>query len=255
MENDISPKYLMNLINRVNLALFAEFDNARSIRYYISKWHRQDDFNWENFSMIFDNNGDIDVFETLHTMKGTTVLQIAVDLGLETPDFIPSVATFKNEIVSDFKTASSTFDKAFKNIEQHPDVAIGLANSALESIIKEILSDDRITTKSKGGNTLYDLTCDLLKEFQLYPNSDIPIEIRTIGSNLLAVNQSIEKLRSTKTTFHGKVPSDILIDDSLYAYFVINSVTTVGSFLKSFYTKKFPKLKYQNSEAIDDLPF
>jgi len=56
---------------------------------------------------------------------------------LETPDFIPCIPTFRNEIKSDYKTASATFEKAFRQIEEHPDIAIGLANSSLESIIKK----------------------------------------------------------------------------------------------------------------------
>lgn len=253
--NDISPKYLMSLIKRVCRAIAVEYEEQKSRRHYIAKWHKHDDYSWENFSITLNGNGEIDLEETLHTMDGNTVLQIAVDLGIETPDFIPSVATFKNDIKSDYKTASATFEKAFKNIEQHPDVAVGLVNSALECIIKEILSDNRIVTKPKNGSTLYDLTCELLKEFQLYPSSDIPLEVRSIGSSLLSINQNIEKIRSTKTAFHGKVGDDILIDDSIYAYFVVNAVTTVGILLKSFYTKKFPKIKHTESTIGDDLPF
>ena len=63
---------------------------------------------------------------------------MAIDLGVETPDFIPSIPVFKNELKSDFETASQTFEKAYKNVEEDPSLAIGLANSALESIIKPV---------------------------------------------------------------------------------------------------------------------
>jgi hypothetical protein len=257
MNDAISPKYLMTLITKIERALMLQFSSYKDVKFYIDKWYENDDFNWQNFSIIYTKDGEISLPETLHTMKGDTLLKIAVDLGLETPDFIPSVATFRNDIKSDYKTASVTFEKAFKQIETHPDIAIGLANSALESIIKEIFKDDRIKTKPKDGKTLYDLTSDLLKEFQLFPNSDLPIEIKTIGSSFLSISQSIEKLRSTKTGFHGKVSEDIIIEDSLYTYFVLKSVATVGLFLNSFYKNKFPKINVtvQNSDIIEDLPF
>jgi hypothetical protein len=91
-----------------------------------------------------------------------------------------------------------------------------------------------------------------LKEFNI-TNDEHPKEIKTIGSSLLAINQSIEKLRSEKTDFHGKTKDDYLITDTIYTYFVVNAVTTVGLFLNSYYKTKFPKPK----EVVEDdgLPF
>ncbi len=43
------------------------------------------------------------------------------------------------------------------------------------------------------------------------------------------------------TLSHGKTGEDYIIDDPMYAYLVVNSVTTVGMFLKDFYQKKYPK--------------
>lgn len=248
----------MRLVKEVNDAILAEYKSYQDVYFYIKKWHLQDDYNnWENFSIDFKANKEIDLLSTLHNIEGEILLKIAVEVGVDTPDFIPSIATFRNEIKSDYKTASATFEKAFRQIETHPDIAIGLANSALESIIKEIFKDEKIATKPKEGKTLYDLSSDLLKEFQLFPNSDMPVEIKTIGSSLLAINQNIEKLRSTKTGFHGKVSEDYIIEDSLYTYFVINSIATIGLFLKSFYKNKFPKivLSSNSGNAYDDLPF
>ena len=80
-------------------------------------------------------------------------------------------------------------------------------------------------------------------------NIQIPEEIKVIGTSLLSASQSIEKIRSTKTFFHGKTEDDYVIDDPLFVYFVVNSVCTIGLFLMSFYKKKFPK-----EESDDDMP-
>ncbi|MDO9187594.1 MAG: abortive infection family protein [Bacteroidia bacterium] len=257
MDKFVSPSYAMKLIKNIAVAILAEYSSSKDVLYYIKKWHKSEGDNfsgwWENFSICI-NNGNIELDDTLHNIDEETLIKIAIDLGIDTPDFIPCVASFRNEIKSDYKTASLTFEKAFKQIETHPDIAIGLANAALESIIKEIFKDERIETKPKTGKTLYDLTSELLKEFQLFPNSDMPIEMKTIGSSLLTANQSIEKLRSEKTNAHGKTSEDYIIEDSLYTYFIVNSVSTVGLFLNSFYKKKFLKLKINN--VVDDgLPF
>lgn len=261
MSYNISPMYLMNLIVNIEKLLWDKFESNKytNVRHYIEKWQNttsdERGNNHQDFYIIETQQGNIDLLETLHRIDGETLLKIAIDVGIETPDFIPSIPTFRNEIKSDYKTASSTFEKAFHQIEEHPDIAVGLANSALESIIKEILSDQRLQTKLNPKRTLFDLTSDLLKEFQLFPNSDLPAEIKTIGSSFLAINQSIEKLRSEKTNMHGKTEADYIIDDPLYTYFIVNSVATVGLFLMSFYGKKFPPIVKPFIIPEDDLPF
>lgn len=256
MNELISPKYQMKLVKSVHDAIWEQYKNYREVSLYIDKWHEVDeDWNnhWENFSIIKKESGDIDLLKTLHSMNGSDLLKVAIDMGVDTPDFIPSIPTFKNELKSDFKTAYDTFTKAFKQIESDPSLSIGLANSALESIVKEILKEDRIKSKTKGTETLYKLTTINIKEFN-FLESNHPEEIKTIGSSLLSISQSIEKLRSKKTDFQGKTKEDYLITDSIYTYFVVNAVTTVGLFLQSYFKTKLPK-PLKEVEDYDDLPF
>lgn len=256
MEENISPKYLMKIIDDIEKAIWATYSSSKNAKFYIEKWHVWEYNNDQNFSIVLQPNDKIDLANTLHNINGDLLLKIAIDLGVDTPDFIPCIASFRNEIKSNYETASATFEKAFKQIEAHPDIAIGLANSALESIVKHIFEDERILTKPQKGKTLYDLTSELLKEFQLFPNSEMPKEIKTIGSSFLSITQGIEKLRSEKTTVHGKVKDDYIIEDSLYTYFIVNSVTTVGLFLMSYYKNKFPiEIVIEQESKYDDLPF
>lgn len=255
---ELSPKYLMNLVSNVELAIRMEFDTPDDIVYYLRKWHKSDGDNyndyWENFQMIFHQHGDFELNPTLHGIPTEVLLQIAADLGVYTPEYIPTIATFKNEIKSDYKTAHSTFQKALKLIEEDPSTSITLANSALESIIKQIVKRDEIKVKLKGHETLYQLTIAILKEFKLNGH-EMPKEIKTIGTSLATISQSIEKIRSEKTEAHGKTNEDYLIKDSLYAHLVVNSVTTVGLFLLSFYNTKYPKKIEENNDLDDNLPF
>ncbi len=252
----------MQLIDSLDDVIWKEYSSYKKVEGYIDKWHEGGDWNnnWENFYIIKkkdkENSDVIDLYKTLNEIDGETLLKIAIDLGVETPDFIPSIPTFRSKIKSSYETASQTFEKAFRQIEESPETAIGLANSALESIIKEILKDDSIKIKLDTKKTLYKLTIDILKEFQLFPNGNMLEEIKTISSSLLAINQSIEKLRSEKTNFHGKTKEDYIIKDPLYTYFIVNSVTTIGLFLMSFYKTKFLTAKQNIAETEDnDLPF
>lgn len=245
----------MKLATKIEEAVWNEYSSYKNVRNYIEKWHEYDEQNyeWENFSIVEKEDKNIDLSSTIHSMPGEILLKVAIDLGVDTPDFIPSIPTFKNELKSEYKTAYDTFTKAYKQIEIDPSLAIGLANSALESIIKEILKDERIKSKIKGTETLYKLTNIILKEFNI-TNNNHPVEIKTIGSSLLAICQSIEKLRSEKTNFHGKTDDDFVLSEPIYTYFIVNSVSTVGLFLNSYFKTKFPKPEPE-IEDYNDLPF
>ena len=243
----ISPKYRVSLIENIEKAIWETYKSYTQVYMYMSGWQQ-----YKNFDIITSLSNKIALFSTLNNIDSETLLKIAIDLGVDTPDFIPSIPTFRNEIKAEYSTASTTFEKAYKFIESDPETAIGLANSALESIIKEILKDSRITTQWKESDTLYSLTKSLLKEFKMLPTSDMPEEIKTIGSSLIAIAQHTEKLRSDKSYFHGKTDGDYVISDSMYVYFIINSICTVGMFLRSFYKQNYPKQEYI---SINDLPF
>jgi hypothetical protein len=262
MEELISPKYQMKLLKEVNDAIWKEYGSYEQVRFYISKWHQSNyephgfnDRYWENFSLVEKGQGRIDLLATLNSMSGTTLLKIAIDLGVDTPDFIPSIPTFRNELKADYKTSYDTFQKAYKQIETDPSLAVGLANSALESIIKEILKDKRILAKVSGGETLYKLASIILKEFNL-TNIENPKEIKIIGNSLLSISQAIETLRSEKTHFHGKTTNEYVLTDTIYAHLIVNAVTTVGLFLNSYYKTKYPKtIEEQANNNYDELPF
>lgn len=252
----LSPLYQYRLIQEVKEKLFETFVSYDNVRTYLEKWHESDDYYWQNFPFMNRDDGKIDVLKTLNGMESELVLKIAVDLGIATPDYIPTVATFKNEIKSSYKTAYQAFEKAMRDVEEHPDIAVGLVNSALESIIKEICKDERLKVEVNERSTLYDLTKRLLKALRIYPDSSLPEEVRNIGSGLLNIASNIEILRSSKTFFHGKAESDKIVTDPLLAYFTVNAVTTVGVFLINFYKASFPPpTKTPNSTNSDDLPF
>lgn len=253
---EISPKFLMKLIDQVDKKIWDDFSSYKNVRNYIKKWHQTNESNnfndyWENFR-IYEDNSKINLNETLHNMKPEIVVKIAVDLGIETPGFIPSVPIIKNVLKDGYANAFNSFQQALKQVEENPDLAVGSANSTLESIIKHILENDNISINHNPKDTLYDLTQGILKEFALFPNQNIPNEIKHIGSGLLKVSKSIEQLRSEKTTFHGKTSSDYIIKEPLYAYFIVNVVSTVGLFLMSFYERKY-KDTVKNAEENNEI--
>lgn len=261
MNQSISPKYQMDIVQKISTCLFEQFGSYENVETYLSKWHQEErgwnNF-WENFQFYYRDEAKkkIDAAKTLHNIDGETLLKIAIDLGIETPDYIPSIPTFKNELKSSYETASLTFEKAFRNVEIDPSLAIGLANSALESIIKEILKDSRINVTWSEKETLTKLIGNICKAFGLQSNGNFPKEIKTLASSLINAGKAIEDLRSDKTEFHGKTDGDLMIEDAVYAYFVVNATTTVGLFLLNFYKSNYPPVNNMPMAISDDgLPF
>ena len=150
----ISPKYQMELVNKLNDGLFNAYKSYAMVEEYIKKWQQIEYCNnydqHFNFDIIYKESQQkkIDVIKTLHGVDSETLLKMAIDMGIETPDYIPCIPTFKNDLKSSFETASQTFEKAFNNVEKEPSLAISLANSTLESIMKEILEDSPLCQDS-----------------------------------------------------------------------------------------------------------
>ena len=249
----------MSIVQNINDRLFEFYKSYEDVANYLDKWHIIYDCYGDNENFYFfykdEERKKLDVKKTLHHIDGETLLKIAIDLGVETPDYIPSIPVFKNELKSSYETASQTFEKAFKNVEEDPSLAVGLANSALESIIKEILKDDRIDVEWNEKDTLSNLIKSICKAFKLTTDSEMPNEIKTISSSLLNACKAIDDLRSDKTIFHGKMDSNYVLTEPLYAYFIVNAVSTVGLFLLNFYKLRFPQIVKPVIEDIDDLPF
>jgi len=257
--NYISPKYIVMLIPEIEKELWKLFDAAKykNVLRYIRRWHEYDQ-NWENFSIVFNSNNDIDLAETLHNMPNDILIKVAIDLGIDTPGFLPSISEFRNILKEKNENAFQSFDRALKNVSENPDEAISLANSALEGIVKSILSSGYFKNFIYNPkDTLYDLVQAILKQFKLYPVKEPELEeINNIASSLLKASKNIEDLRSTKTKTHGKSEEEYIISDSLWANFIVNSVATIGLFLVQYFNQKYNYSAKENTEIdIEEIPF
>ncbi len=129
---------------------------------------------------------------TLHQIKdGEIILKIAIDLGIDTPDFIPSIPVFKNKLKISYEIALHSFENSIKQVDVDPSTSIGLANTTLESILKHILENSKTNTKWKEGDTAYKLSIALMNEFCLNENET---EFGKLGQALKNAIQAIESI-------------------------------------------------------------
>ena len=259
---DISPKYITDLAKKIKDAIWDRYDTYYMVEFYISKWQKTwwvgddyDAYKQTNFEIIHKPDGGINLLSTLMGIDNETIIKIAIDLGIDTPHFIPCIPTFRNMLKEEYPTTSEIFEKAYKLIYEDPNMAIGLANSTLESIIKEILNDKRINICCGKGDTLKKLINIICKAF-MDNDQDMPQEVRTISSSLSSISATIDDFRSSKTMVHGKTTDDYIVSNPLYAELIVNSVASVGQFLHTYYKQNYPKVDTNELEITPDgLPF
>lgn len=262
--NDVSPKYMMQLIPKIETVLWSMFESSKyqNVRRYVDKWHEEywngNFSDGENFQIFFRDEGgrEIDLSETLHKMPKEMVIKMAIDLGIDTPGFLPVVPQFKNVLKDQNQSAYQNFERATKNVYGNPDEAVALSFSTLEGIIKTILNHDTFKNNNEiTKKTLGKLVAGIIKVFG-FDGDSAPSEIKTIASQLRGIGKTIEDLRSDKTTAHGKSHDEYVIDDPLWASMIVNTSATFGMFLWEYFNAKYlPKLtNIEDENIMDDTP-
>ena len=257
----LRPKFKMELLNKIEDEIWKEYKSYSKVEVYLNEFHEDyyDERGFpdgENIKICRKNDGNIDLPKTLATMDFDTMISMAIDLDIPVPTVLPSFPTFTRTLVEgEFGTslAYNNFMKAYKLVYDDPEQAIALANSSLETIIKHILVDKRISVEYNKNDTLRELVTKILKVFDYYPSTDLQENVKRIGSSLLCIAKEIEDMRCDKTFAHGKGQTDYVIDDNLYSVYIVNSVMTVGMFLISFYDKKYPPVSSYDFD--EEIPF
>ncbi len=228
------------------------------IEWYISRW-QETYYDWKeitgyNFEIIIiDGTDSIHTMKTLQQMSNELLLKIAVDLGIEIPGLMYSVAEIKGILNDRYKDIGKQFEDACKEVYSAPDRAISEITTALESLLAEICKDESIENcDPKAG--IYELTKHVLEQLGFLPDKKLNDRIRSLGTGLLKSVQIIGEIRNKHTKVHRK--SDEIITESFYAVFVVNSVATIGLFLLNYYEKHYkPNNPPSQSLEDDEIPF
>lgn len=258
---NLFPLYMQRLKNRVEKALWETFEESKckQVGEYIARWHEKDDddFFWENFT-IFERDDHIDLSRTLAGMPNEMLIKMAADLGVDTPGLLPCIPVMKNALRENNQSVLSNFERAVKEVYEHPDQSVALAASTLEGLFKAILQESQKDILSKN-DSLSKLTGKVVKELVASCDSSAPTEIKALASQIRGIGCTIDDLRSDKSTAHGKAPGEYIIDDELWAEAVVNATATLGILLWRLHERqKYAKQRPCSAPAYDydeDIPF
>ena len=144
----------------------------------VARWHEDDGNSWENFTM-FERDGRIDPSRMLAGMPNETLVKMAADLGVDTPGLLPCMPVMKSVLREGSQSALSNFERAVKEVCEHPDKSVALAASTLEGPFKAILKESQQGIPSKN-DSLSKLTGKVVKELIACCDSSAPEKIRTL---------------------------------------------------------------------------
>lgn len=257
---NISPLYMQRLKGRVETALWNLFDESKykQVEEYIRRWHK-DYGNFDENFCICERDGHIELSQTLSLMPNDILIRIAADIGVETPGLLPCIPVMKNILNHNNTNAYANFERAVKNVYDHPDQSVALAASTLEGLFKTILQNT-VPDMQVKNSSLSDLTSKTVKQLIGDCDASAPLEIKTLASQLRGLGSTIDDLRSDKSTAHGKASGDYVIDDSLWAETVVNATATLGLLLWRLYERSCVEVKtaltVQPAPVYDDdIPF
>lgn len=265
--DDISPTYITDLKMKLGQKIWEKYSSYKNVKLFLISSVVEGGWNEPNSFQVFyqDEEQDrVDVEKTVLYMSSYETVKMAIDLGIDTPGFLPSIPKFKNILKDENQTAFQNFERAVKNVHENPDQAVSLAASTLEGIIKTILLDDNFTTPKGKNPSLTKLVSSIVKELGFSDKTKCPQELITIASQLRGLGQAIDDLRSDKSTAHGKSHEEYVIDDPLWAGFVVNVSASLGLFLWEYYEKKYkpakeiennPLLNEDGTINLDGIPF
>ena len=124
----ISPRFMVNLKRKVIDKIKEEFPYEADF---------QADF-LDRFGLkaCWGRYQDLNLILSLSKAEDNILFQMAVDLGLEVPGLIYSVAEIRDILGTGYTKAHSMFENAYKKVMDEPSQSVSLAYSALESILK-----------------------------------------------------------------------------------------------------------------------
>ena len=264
--SDISPRYLTELKSKLTKKIHEEYSSDDILLTFMvnsaSGWDRFYDINDpDDICAIYyldDERTKVDVKKTVLYMPPDETVKMAIDLGIDTPGFIPSIPKFKNVLKDENQTAYQNFQRAVKNVYDNPDEAVQLASSTLEGIMKTILADAKFKNTGKKQSQAK-LVKDVVEWLGIGSNNKSPKEIKTIASQLRGLGEAIDSMRSNMSSAHGKLQSEYIVDDPLWAGLVVNASATLGLFLWEYYEKKYRPASEKGAEdepiSPEDIPF
>lgn len=237
----ISPLFKMKLLKQIEETLWSIASDSKYkwVESYMYQWNPCD-YDWNGNCIndgkfeIYKQEGKdtIDLNKTLFRIKDIDlVIQIALDLNIPIPHFIPAVQMIEVRLDDfNYSKVRTQFQNTCKDVFDNPSNSVTLAYTTLESLIEHIAEGKNIS-----------LTGTLPKKVGIVLNSmseEVEQELIPFVRTLTNLTTQLEDLRSNKATGHGTKSTIKLIDNIEVATFIVNATASIGLLLIDIVSKQ-----------------
>ncbi|MBE7648598.1 abortive infection family protein [Tenacibaculum finnmarkense] len=234
----MKPHERFNLITEIALKLQAEYTTSE-INLLLSGYY----IKTEEWTIVPSKRKYvIDLLKNNATEEN--INQIAIDLNIsKTKKEIqtPSIIEFSQLLESNqLNSIIDDFNRAYKNIEKDPELAIASASSTLESICKAIC--DFFNEDYPKALHMEPLIKKAFNLLNLSHDQHANQQIKKILGGLNSVATGIGTLRSKNSSAHGHGIKKTKLNKR-HSRLVINSCMTIGIFILETYYENHLKLK------------
>lgn len=227
----LKPYEKLNIINAIALKLQADLKTTEINVLLANYGIEPDDVNIVASKRQY-------VMSLLKSKTDALLIKIALDLGLGVQNrSLEVVEGFSNLLESNqLYSVTDDFNRAFRNIDHDPEIAITSASSTLESICKAVCDFFKEPyPASESMQHLISKTCKLLN---LSPDQHADEQIKRILGGLNNVAIGIGVLRTKNSAAHGHGTKKCKLNRR-HSRLVVNSCATIGLFILETYYEKY----------------
>jgi hypothetical protein len=254
----LSPLFKMNLIQQIEDTLWNMPGTSKYkwVENYLYKWKpyqydENDNIIKEGMFDIYKQDGQntIDLNKTLHRIDDDNlIIQIALDLNIQIPQFIPAVKEFEVKLGEfTYVKVRTQFQKTCEDVFDNPSNSVTLAYTTLESLIEHIAEGENIsltgTLPKKVGTVLNTMS------------EEVEQELISFVKTLTNLTTQLEDLRSNKATGHGTKSTIKLIDNIELATFIVNATASIGLLLIDIVSKQDILISDEREIDFEEIPF
>ena len=176
----------------------------------------------------------------LSNQSKETVIEIATELDLYSPQVISS-ANLSNYLQEQgYQAAHDDFERAMNSIESDPEQAMGNASSILESICKSVL--ERLGKELPKDKTMKSLIKATYGAMNLSPDSHADADIKQVLGGIANAAIGIGVIRTKHSSFHGRTNEQKTYKlTKRHARLAVGCSSVLGCFLIETYLDRYEK--------------
>ncbi len=242
----ISPQVIMDIEEKVCIALTKRFDTTDYLCHYLALWEvpfyvflnlddKPERICSGNYECVFRALQE-KIREVATCKDGEKILfNIARDLGIDVPGVVYAVPEILEIKGDEYKNIRDKFDEAYRELARDHNQAISDTFVALETTMHKILLELKVNEQDIQTKSLTKLVAKLLDDENFLKNKD---DKEYTGYITNIIKSDCKELQTIRSSHTGKNHANkSVVEDTIYAELLLNISASIALFLIKFYER------------------